>query len=86
MYKDFIKKWVGRSLYDDGLVYSLAGRILMFENEETNTDVFLTPKWHGWRDDKQRREFYKDAKRVGVKIKKGTKNEWYKVKDQTDNY
>lgn len=88
LYEEFINKWVSKSLYDDGLKNSLSGSITMFENQEINisygkvlADIFEIPKWHGWKDDKQRRDFYKDAKIVGVRVKKGEKNEWYKVKD-----
>jgi hypothetical protein len=84
-YDEFLSKWVGKRLYDDGAIRSLAGIITVFKNQELNIgymegvgDVFWIPKWHGWKDDKQRREFYKDAKLVGVRKKPKEKNEWYK--------
>ena len=84
IYKEFINKWVGKQLYEN----RFSGMVIMFENQEIYVsygkvlaDVFHTPKWRGWRDDKQRREFYKDAKSAGVGVKKDEKNVWYKVKD-----
>lgn len=88
-YEEFIKKWVGKSLYEDNRVHTLAGRITRFQNDkmtvpilgEIVVDTFWLPKWSGWKDDAQRREFYRDAKKVGLRRKPHQVCEWYKLMD-----
>jgi hypothetical protein len=86
-YEEFVSKWVGKYLYEDDMIHSLAGMIKMFKAQQYNhpiygktiIDVFDIPTFYGWKDEKQRRQFYNDAKNVGVKRKPHEKNEWYKL-------
>jgi hypothetical protein len=90
-YDEFVKKWANRPLYETPYDYfsSSAGKIQMYRDENYKldhlrnckiiVDVFITPKSLGWKDEKQRLEFYKDAKKVGLSVNKSTRNEWYKT-------
>jgi hypothetical protein len=89
-YEEFIHKWANRTLYtsDHDVHGRTAGKVEMFRNNSYKLDRYrnpvvvdewLTPTWHGWRDEKQRREFYKEAKLVGVRSNPKRKNEWYKI-------
>ena len=97
-YDEFVKKWANRPLYEtpyDSPFSSSAGKIQMYRDDDYKlqhwknckiiADVFITPKSLGWKDEKQRLEFYKDAKKVGLSTNKSTKNEWYKIIDIIEN-
>lgn len=62
----FIKKWCGRALYEDHSTTGLAGRIQVWRGVEGKI-IFMIPTWHGWKDDAQKRRFYADAKKAGIK-------------------
>ena len=92
-YEDFYQKWANRFLYTsdyDGIQPS-AGKIQVFREDDYKlphwgfaqiiADVWSTPKMIGWKSDKQKREFYKEAKQVGLISNKRVKNEWYKIFD-----
>ena len=83
-YGDFIKKWIGHTLdgADDngGICVEMypSIKLRLGRNAVIQTDAFLTPKYNkGWKDLSQRREFYNDAKRVGVVPNQDTKCEWH---------
>lgn len=83
-YDEFKSKWLYHSLYDEGLKHTLSGKIdttntsIFLFTEWVNADLFFIPTWHGFKDDKQRRQFYKDAKSAGVRRLPKKKNVWYK--------
>lgn len=87
-YQELKNKWANKLLYSTEGVIQLGGRIDVhlvdnyklshFPNSVIKAEVWYIPTWHGWRDDKQRREFYKDAKKI-LSRKKGTKCEYYKI-------
>jgi hypothetical protein len=97
-YEEFKTKWANRPLYESPYDYNgnSAGKIIMYRDNNYQkqltyyknctviADVFDTPKSLGWKDDKQKKEFYKDAKSAGVSTNKATKNEWYKIIDIKD--
>lgn len=71
---EFKDKWNG------GLKHTGGGKIVFLESE--NSYTILIPNWFGWESDKQRKEFYKDAKAVGCKRALGKKMEYYLKKDK----
>jgi hypothetical protein len=92
-YTQFFNKWGNRTLYETPHDVSSAsvGRISVFrcddyklshiKNFKIIADVWSTPKILGWKDEKQKREFSREAKKVGLSNNKSTKNEWYKIID-----
>ncbi len=88
-YADFIKKWANRRLYDTshdtrgasvGMIQYHCRTQIRLPLDVVIADVFWLPRnASGWKDEKQRRQFYTDAKRVGVQSNPNTKNEWYIV-------
>lgn len=85
-YTEFKQKWANRQLFTDDGSGRKIGRVDLFENTNLTiargvnikVDMFLTPKYNGWKDIKQRRDFYADAAKVGVQANQDTKCEWYK--------
>lgn len=80
-FENFKKKYANRKMYEHG------GRIdhhfernIFCEDYRENimAELFFTPSWHGWKDENQRRKFYSDAKKAGVRRLPGKKNVWYK--------
>ena len=78
---DFEKKWVNRLLYETG------GQVIKCYNQEfyckdylskIMADFYLIPSIMGFLSEKQRRDFYKDAKSAGVRRHPEKKNVFYK--------
>ena len=92
-YDDFYLKWANRYLYKSDYDYrsSSIGKIEVFRNDDyllkhykysrIIADVWWTPKMIGWGSEKQKKQFLKEAKKVGLSRNKSTKNEWYKIID-----
>jgi len=93
LFDAFIKKWVGVQLYTTAHDYRglTTGKIIKqrrdnyqlahYKNVRVVADVLFIPTWHGFENDKQRRSFYKEAKKAGFSSNKTSKCEWYKIVD-----
>ncbi len=86
-YEELKSKWINRPLYtgDYDQYGKHSGRIgvLTVNNYPTpiglcQVEVWDIPKFHGWRDERQRREFYADAKKILTRIK-GTICAYYRI-------
>lgn len=87
-YQELKDKWVNKLLYKTDGKMQLGGKIDValvenyklphFPNNVIRAEVWYIPVWHGWKDEKQRKEFYKDAKKL-LSRKKDTKCEYYKI-------
>lgn len=86
-FEDFKTKWMNRPLYvPAGDSMHICGGMIQDSLRTEYFDgiytfpaiVIYTPTWHGWANDKQRREFYKDAKAAGFRACKKEKMTWYK--------
>jgi hypothetical protein len=73
---EFRKKWINRLLYTTDGYYQLGGRIT--ESIDGDTHMLHLPTFHGWKNESQRRRFYKEAKAVGFSRMKGFKCVWVK--------
>lgn len=80
--RSLVLRWVGKALYDA----KGAGQILMFyENDKI---ILYLPKILGWANEKQRKQFYRDAERCGFRRRKGIKCEYFlpATREEYENY
>jgi len=88
-YELLYKKWANRLLYENDGRFQSGGRIFVFRennyklphlpNEKIIADVWHLPTIHGWAGEKQRAEFYRDAKLAKLSRRKDKKFEFYKI-------
>jgi hypothetical protein len=78
-YEQFKEKWAGRTTYEHGGLIELHQNETVFVSYSlVDADVFFTPSIIGWESEAQRRVFYKDCKKIGLRRVPKKKNEWYK--------
>jgi hypothetical protein len=83
-WKAFVEKWVSKN--DTA---KIRGRVEIFrdfdyklvtyEDYQVEAYVIITPNKNGWKNEKQKLSFQKDAKSVGLLRKKGRLLEWYRI-------
>jgi hypothetical protein len=92
-YQVLCDKWANRSLYSTPYDINSAsvGRINVYKCDDYTlehikgfkvvADVWELPKLLGWENEKQKKDFIKEAKKAGLSFNKKTKNEMYKIID-----
>ena len=73
-YQELYDKWANRLLYENDGKFQTGGRIFVhincdyklphLPNYKIKAQVWELPTIHGWRDEKQRHEFYKEVKLI----------------------
>ena len=90
-YDNFIDKWISRPLYTsvNDVNGELSGMIIRYRDNDYKlkhiqkfrvvADVFSLPRTDAFKNEKQRKDFIKEAKMVGINRNKSTQNEYYYI-------